>query len=427
MATSTSQSSVVSEQILNELATQFMEMVPIRKMKWRSLSFGSEQVGPDVQKKVLSLTIQSPICQRFPPSLSYRKFFMKQLLHKLEDCDAEVCDEVYESYAELLQLREEEDDTLCYKTYTLPSGQTISLQESVLLISQGTTGLSTWEAAEHLAEWSCENSHLFKNRRVLELGCGLGLTGITLCRECSVQSYTFTDCHSQVLYLLSKNIECNFQKHRNVSSTNEQKNTCNSVNSEKDINIMRRIRRQISLTAETLSPDQEMEVSDISLTALTPTDSLRESIEEELSKELADLHLSCKKWEKEETGILGRLKTDDRIAVARLNWESKDSLLLEKWKSDIILAADVVYDKSVLPGLISILKKLLSMDLGNGEKPTAYIASTIRNEDTRDQFFIMMNKEDLSYELIDPPTKGFFHYEKIIPLEILKVVMGNPK
>lgn len=102
---------------------------------------------------------------------------------------------------------------------------------------------------------------------------------------------------------------------------------------------MRRIRRQISLTAETLSPDQEMEVSDISLTASTPTDSLRESIEEELSKELADLHLSCKKWETDETGILGRLKNDNRIAVARLDWNTIDCLLFEKWKSDIILAA----------------------------------------------------------------------------------------
>ena len=46
-------------------------------------------------------------------------------------------------------------------------------------------------------------------RHVVELGCGLGLTGIVACRTCGVRSYTFTDCHPQVLFLLAKNIETN--------------------------------------------------------------------------------------------------------------------------------------------------------------------------------------------------------------------------
>ena len=38
---------------------------------------------------------------------------------QLEQLDAEICDEVYETYTDLLVQREDEDDPLCYKTYTL--------------------------------------------------------------------------------------------------------------------------------------------------------------------------------------------------------------------------------------------------------------------------------------------------------------------
>ena len=33
----------------------------------------------------------------------------------------EICDEIYEAYTDLLRQQEEDDDTLCYKTYTLVS------------------------------------------------------------------------------------------------------------------------------------------------------------------------------------------------------------------------------------------------------------------------------------------------------------------
>lgn len=47
-------------------------------------------------------------------------------------------------------------------------------------------------------------------RNILELGCGLGLSGITVCRTCCVSSYTFSDCHTQVLDCLARNIQQNF-------------------------------------------------------------------------------------------------------------------------------------------------------------------------------------------------------------------------
>ena len=55
----------------------------------------------------------------------------------------------------------------------------------------------------------------------MELGCGLGLTGLTVCKRCSVNTYTFTDCHTQVLDLLEKNIQYNFDCHVNERNTSK--------------------------------------------------------------------------------------------------------------------------------------------------------------------------------------------------------------
>ncbi len=49
------------------------------------------------------------------------------------------------------------------------------------------------------------------SRRVLELGCGIGCAGVSLCRLCCPSSYVFTDCHDAVLERLRENIHINMQ------------------------------------------------------------------------------------------------------------------------------------------------------------------------------------------------------------------------
>ncbi|GAB1602456.1 protein-lysine N-methyltransferase EEF2KMT-like [Argonauta hians] len=416
--------SSLEDKLLEETATQFFEMVPIRKMKWDNYTFEGSEVGPETQKKVLNATVTSPLCEKYPPSLTYQRSFVKHFLHKLESCECEICDEVYEVYADILSQKEEEDDTLCYKTYTLPSSNKITLQESVHLVTQGTTGLSTWQAAQHLAEWSIENCETFRDKKILELGCGLGLTGIVICRNCQPAHFCFTDCHSQVLYLLSKNIEHNLLQNNQSEKDKSQEDIHLSpinVNNKNDEKIMRKIRRQLSLSAESNPTNDMTDIIEICLSPSTPPSDESEIMQKDPVEDFADFELYSKSWKKDCDSRIATLKKNDKISITKLDWETFDDSFLNWYCPDVILAADVVYDTTVIPSLVFVLKKLLSVTLENGEKPVAYVASTVRLEDTRDQFLFTLGVHDLHFESVMAPSDDIFHYDRAVPIELLKI------
>ncbi|KAK0049176.1 protein-lysine N-methyltransferase EEF2KMT [Biomphalaria pfeifferi] len=390
-------------------------MVPVRKMKWKDDEAALLLSNPELQKHLLLATVKHPVCVKFPPSLSYMRSFMKLLIYKLESEDANICDEMYEAYTDLLSGSEEDDETLCYKSYRMPSGDCISLRESVHLVSQGTTGLSTWQAAQHLAEWVLENSQTFTNKCVTELGSGLGLTGIITCKSCQVQSYAFTDCHAQVLYLLSKNIELNLL----YSSSSS---TLDSGSTDRDKKIIRKIRKQLSLSSE----PQGSAVSDNEWGENSQTDDslsmqLEDINDDGIYSDPVELDVNASVWDVDSSHRLATFKSDKRISISHLDWECVKGKILEKLKSDIILAADVVYDTSIIPSLVYVLKILLDPGSNSNKKPQAYIASTIRNEDTRDAFLIAIGNEGLNYMVVESPKQQRFHYDRSVPIEILQV------
>ncbi|KAL7979084.1 hypothetical protein Chor_015108 [Crotalus horridus] len=128
------------------------------------------------------------------------------ILQKHESTCAEPLDQLYEALGDVLKT---EETTHCYKNYLLPPGDAITLRENVAIVSQGTTGLVTWDAGLYLAEWALENSEVFRSRRILELGSGIGLTGIAICKACHPREYIFSDHHGGVLQQLSENIQLN--------------------------------------------------------------------------------------------------------------------------------------------------------------------------------------------------------------------------
>ncbi|XP_074866804.1 protein-lysine N-methyltransferase EEF2KMT isoform X2 [Carettochelys insculpta] len=155
---------------------------------------------------ILQKTMLHPLCTKYPPSVKYRRCFVSELIKKHESIATEPLDELYDVLADILN---KEESTNCYKSYLLPTGDAVTLLETVALISQGTTGLVTWDAALYLAEWAVENPAIFRSRTVLELGSGIGFTGIAICKTCNPKAYIFSDYHRAVLEQLKENIHLN--------------------------------------------------------------------------------------------------------------------------------------------------------------------------------------------------------------------------
>lgn len=82
--------------------------------------------------------------------------------------------------------------------------------------------LITFQAAILLADWAITNKKLFHKKTILELGSGVGFTGIAIAHQCEVNKLYLTDCHEDVLQTIFTNIEINFPKY-NKQCTNEVK------------------------------------------------------------------------------------------------------------------------------------------------------------------------------------------------------------
>ncbi|KAM9584235.1 protein-lysine N-methyltransferase EEF2KMT [Trichechus inunguis] len=193
--------------LLQSFERRFLAARVLCSFPWQSLEEKlRDSSDSQLLLDVLQKTVKHPLCVKHPPSAKFVRCFLSELIKKHEAVHAEPLDELYEALAEVLTA---EESTQCHRSYLLPSGEAVTLSESTALVSHGTTGLVTWDAALYLTEWAVENPATFTDRTVLELGSGAGLTGLAICKLCRPKAYVFSDCHSQVLKQLQGNVLLN--------------------------------------------------------------------------------------------------------------------------------------------------------------------------------------------------------------------------
>ncbi|XP_007126605.1 protein-lysine N-methyltransferase EEF2KMT isoform X2 [Physeter macrocephalus] len=193
--------------LLRSFERRFLAARALSSFPWQSLEEKlRDSSGSELLLDILQKTVKHPLCMKHPPSVKYAWSFLSELIRKHEAIHTEPLDELYEALAEILTA---EEPIRCHRSYLLPSGDSVTLSESTAIISHGTTGLVTWNAALYLAEWATENPAGFANRTVLELGSGAGLTGLAICKMCQPRAYVFSDCHSHVLEQLQENVLLN--------------------------------------------------------------------------------------------------------------------------------------------------------------------------------------------------------------------------
>lgn len=135
----------------------------------------------------------------------------------LERQAIEVHDDIYTALAtNLVADVDGNDESYAWKHFDLwraadaeHDDNVISIRQKLTIISDGTTGLYTWQAAGALAEWAIANVRLLRGRRVLELGSGTGLTGLVVSQTCAPKQLALTDGNERVVELLRQNVAAN--------------------------------------------------------------------------------------------------------------------------------------------------------------------------------------------------------------------------
>lgn len=92
---------------------------------------------------LLENTVNYNLVVTRPLKISYQRAFLKYVLSELEKQNTEIHDGIYEAYGRLVALSD--SSSSYYKHFELNNGEFISLFENSAFISEGTTGLSTWE------------------------------------------------------------------------------------------------------------------------------------------------------------------------------------------------------------------------------------------------------------------------------------------
>lgn len=160
------------------------------------------------QQSFVTNIIASPIWIPFRERRCSHAKIIKYIISKLEDRRADVSDKLFESLVNIMDSSAEFGHRI-YLNRSLD--KYIVLKERNDQLSQGTTGLSCWQASCDLAHYLLgQGSDLLLGRNVLELGAGCGFAGIAVAASSLASSVTLTDCNDSVLSLINENVCNNF-------------------------------------------------------------------------------------------------------------------------------------------------------------------------------------------------------------------------
>ncbi len=259
------------------------------------------------------------------------------------------------------------------------------LEENRHLLGRGTTGLTSWQGALFLSDWAQNQGRRFlEGKRVVELGCGTGLVGISILKTTDVKSYTFTDCHFRVINAVINNLQINFPP---------------AKEDEPSEKLFEARLRQLQS-----GPEQKISHEKMSCT----------SYHHRLSREGG---------------------TDPEVVVRHLDWTSFEEGDHEG--ADVILGADIVYERGLLPPLCSVLRSLLRRRLHRDDQAAttttaaaAFVACTERSHTTLAVFEDCLREARLAFEI---GCKGCYSPAESVlnsdvqhqPTRIYKIVLGQ--
>lgn len=208
------------------IKSKFCAGVPLNELKLHLESYLSTNSDEKSQLRILNSTVLNSSVLEYPPDVSgnYQRKFLKLIINFLEKQNADpVCDKIYELIGNLMRDQTGAggeadhgsfDEKSSFASYFLSKD---SFQDVVIIshnrgrmVADATTGYFIWPGGFCLTDYAIENRELFKNKKILEIGCGVGLCGIVTVKICCPSFYLFTDsCDSGVLENCRRNCKLN--------------------------------------------------------------------------------------------------------------------------------------------------------------------------------------------------------------------------
>ncbi|KAJ3068024.1 hypothetical protein HDU98_008799 [Podochytrium sp. JEL0797] len=203
---------------LHRLTRQYLQCTPMISFNFGPLC---NNLTSEIQTHIIAATAHHPIALKFPPPRSYTAKFLKQFIARIE-AQKPVGEDDTIGY---IMSKVDNDSGLAYRSYSMNNDSEadtatfVTLSETPHKISNGTTRLRTWPAALSLVSYLIsQKGECIPAKKVVELGCGVGLGGIS-CGVLGVASAVeFTDVDPIVLETVSKNCNINFGEQWNGAS-----------------------------------------------------------------------------------------------------------------------------------------------------------------------------------------------------------------
>ncbi|RLM01640.1 hypothetical protein CFD26_107728 [Aspergillus turcosus] len=196
---------------IDKLVAQYFQQVEPHLLEFPD---GRTMINSATQSALYERMFNEAVLWPIPP-VNYRARVLKIILSILEESisdpeEDEISDDLMECWSTLVTQPKpsalQQAQQLAYVKYTAPgpasdadgdrSTRTIITRESRgLILSAGTTGFRTWEAALHLGSFlsTPEGQALVRGNRVIELGAGTGFLSMFCAKYLGVRSVVATD------------------------------------------------------------------------------------------------------------------------------------------------------------------------------------------------------------------------------------------
>lgn len=204
---------------MQRLLDQYRRMDPVNHFISTLKEMNASWYSLDSQRRIVNEIIRDPIAEKYAPETKYRIRLIKQFIREIERKNYDISDELAQELIYVLKYPcgvDIDDDELYHVSYRLAENDTRSKIISFRVSNSfRDVGMKIWEAGFFMAEFARHRPHLFTSRKILELGSGVGLTGIMIAACCAPKSIILTDYTRQSLVNLRYNVQINDHMLRN--------------------------------------------------------------------------------------------------------------------------------------------------------------------------------------------------------------------